>query len=65
MQDSDIEELIESHGNYSMKMAFPYHISKHSASFYGSLVDRGVHGSLAGTDVHILERLGESLSHWN
>ena len=31
MQDSDIEELIESHGSYSVKMAFSYHISKHSA----------------------------------
>ena len=44
MQDSDIEELIELHGNYSAKMAFTYHISKHSASSYGSLGDRGVNG---------------------
>ena len=32
MYDSDIEELIESHGNYSAKVAFTYHISKHSVS---------------------------------
>ena len=40
MQDSDIEELLESHVNYSAKMDFSYHISKHSAPSYGSLVDR-------------------------
>ena len=39
-QDSDIEELIDSHGGYCAKMVFSYHISKHSASSYGSLVDR-------------------------
>ena len=27
------------------------HISKHSASSYGSLVERGAYGSLAGADV--------------
>ena len=59
IQDSDIDELIESHGNYSAKMAFTYHISKHSASSFGSLVDRGANGSLAGADVHVLKRLDE------
>ena len=32
MQDSDIEELIDSQGGYSAKMVFSYHISKHSPS---------------------------------
>ena len=58
MQDSDIEELIDSHSSYSANVVFSYHISKHSASSYGSLVDRGANGSLAGEDVHILERMG-------
>ena len=39
-----------------------YHFSKHSASSYGSLVDRGVNGSLIGVDVHILERTGKKVS---
>ena len=39
MQDSDIEDLLETHGYYSTNMASIYHISKHSASSYGSLVD--------------------------
>ena len=56
MQDSDIEELIKSHGNYCPEMAFTYHISKHSASSYGSAVHRGANGGLAGVDVCILER---------
>ena len=60
MQGSDIEELIESHGSYSVKMAYSYHISKHSASSYASLVDRGANGGLAVADVHIsLRELGE------
>ena len=32
MQDADIEDLLEAHGQYSDKMASTYHISKHSAS---------------------------------
>ena len=43
-------------------MAFTYHISKNSASSYGSLVDRGANGGLAGPDVHILERTGRKAS---
>ena len=35
MKDSEIEELIDSHGGHSAKMAFSYHISKHCASSYG------------------------------
>ena len=41
MQDSDIEDLLESHTPYSVNMTSTYHISKHSASSYGSLVDGG------------------------
>ena len=43
-------------------MASTYHISKHSASSYGSLVDRGANGGLAGADVHVLERTGRKVS---
>ena len=45
MQDSDIEELLDSH-TPSVNMASTYHISKHSASSYGSLADRGANGGL-------------------
>ena len=58
MQDSDNEELIDSHGGYSVKMASSYHICNYSPSFYGCLVDRGANGGLAGAVVHILERTG-------
>ena len=43
-------------------MASTYHISKHSASSYGSLVDSGTNGGLAGADVHVLERTGRNVS---
>ena len=62
MQDSEIEESIDSHGGYSAKMAFSYHISKYSASSSGSLVDRGANGGLAGADVHVLRRTGRKVS---
>ena len=62
MQDSDIEDLLETHGHYSAKMAATYHISNHSASSYGSLVDRGANSSLAGADVNVLERTGSKVS---
>ena len=55
MQDSDIEDLLETHGHYSAKMVSTYHISKHSASSYRSLADRGANVGLAGADVHVLE----------
>ena len=47
IQDADIEDLLETHGLYSANMASTYHISKHSASSYGSFVDRGANGGLA------------------
>ena len=62
MQDSDIEDLLETHGQYSANMASTYHISTHSASSYGSLVDSGAIGGLAGADVHVLERTGGKVS---
>ena len=42
-------------------MASTYYISKHSASSYGSLVDRGANGGLAAADVHVLERTGRNI----
>ena len=62
MQDSNVEELLDIYGHYSSKMTSFYHISKYSASSYGSLVDRGAHGSLAGVDVHIMERTSRKVS---
>ena len=62
MQDSDIEDLLETQGHYSAKMASTYHISKHSASSYGSLVDRGANGGIAGVHVCVLERTGQKVS---
>ena len=62
MQDSDIEDLLETDCHYPAKMASTYHISKHSASSYGSLVDRGANDGLAGADVYVLERTGSKVA---
>ena len=62
MQNSDIEDLLETHGHYSVIMASTYHISKHSAACYGSFVDWGANGGLAGADVHVPERTGRKVS---
>ena len=62
MQDSDIEVLLENYTPYTINMASTYNISKHSASSYGSLVDRGANGGLTGADVHVLERTGRKVS---
>ena len=43
-------------------MASTYHISKHSPSSYGSLVDSGANGHLAGADVCVLERTARKVS---
>ena len=37
-------------------------MSKHSSSPYGSLIDRRANGGLAGSDVRILERNGQTVS---
>ena len=62
MQDSDIEDLQETHTPYTVNIASTYHISKHSASSYGSFVDRGANGGLAGADFHVLERTVRKVS---
>ena len=59
MQDTDIEDLLETHGQYSANVASTSHILEHSASSFGSLVDRGANGGLAGADVHVMERTAE------
>ena len=43
-------------------MASTYQISKHSASSYVSLVDRGANSVLAGADVHVIERTVRKVS---
>ena len=48
--------------SYSINKAHIYHVSKHSSSHYGSLIDRGANGGLAGSDVRILERTGRTVS---
>ena len=62
MQDTDIEDFLETHDQFYANMASTYHISKHSASSYESLVDRGASGGLAGADVHVVERTGQKVS---
>ena len=56
MQDTDIEDLLETHGQYSANMAST------SASSCGSFVDRGANGGVAGADVHVLERTARKVS---
>ena len=48
--------------SYSINKPHIYHVSKHSSSHYGSLIDRGANGGLAGSDVRILERTGRTVS---
>ena len=48
--------------SYSINKTHIYHVSKHSSSHYGSLIDRGDNGGLAGSDVRILERTGRTVS---
>ena len=62
MQDSEIEDHLDTHTTYTVNMASTYHISKHTASSYGSLVDRGANGGLSGADAHVLERTGGKVS---
>ena len=42
--------------SYSINKTHIYHVSKHCSSHYGSLIDRGANGGLAGSDVRILDR---------
>ena len=48
--------------SYSINKTHIYHVSKHSSSHYGSLIDRGANGGLAGFDERILERTGRTVS---
>ena len=48
--------------SYSVNNTHLYHVSKHSSSQYGSLIDRGANGGLAGSDMRILERTGQTVS---
>ena len=47
---------------YLVSNTYIYHVSKHSSSHYGSLIDWGANGGLAGSDVRILERTGLTVS---
>ena len=57
--DSTLEHLMDAYPpSYSVNKTHIYHVSKHSSSHYGSLIDRGANGGLAGSDVRIFERTG-------
>lgn len=49
-------------GEYYINMTKTYHITAASASKYGSLIDRGANGGLAGSDVHVLSTSGCKVS---
>ena len=44
--------------SYSVNKTRIYYVSKHSSSHYGSLIDRGANGGLAGSGVRIFEGAG-------
>ena len=61
--DSTLEHIMDTYStSYSINKPHIYHVSKHSSSHYGSLIDRGANGGLAGSDVRILERTGRTVS---
>ena len=61
--DSTLEHIMDTYSpSYSINKAHIYHVSKHSSSHYGYLIDRGANGGLAGSDVRILERTGRTVS---
>ena len=52
--DSTLEHIMDTYSpSYSINISHIYHVSKHSPSHYGSLIDRGANGGLAGSDVRI------------
>ena len=58
--DSTLEHIMDTYSpSYSINKAHIYHVSKHSSSHNGSLIDRGANGGLAGSDVRILKGLVE------
>ena len=61
--DSTIEHIVDTYSlSYSINKTHIYHVSKHISSHYGSLIDRGANGGLAGSDVRNLERTGRTVS---
>ena len=61
--DSTLEHIMDTYSPfYIINKTHIYHVSKHSSSHYGSLIDRGANGGLAGSDVRILERTGRTVS---
>ena len=61
--DSTLEHIMDTYSpSHSINQTHIYHVSKHSSSHYGSLIDRGANGDLAGSDVRILERTGRTVS---
>ena len=61
--DSTLEHIMDTYSpSYSINKTHIYHVSKHSSSHYGSLIDRGANGGLAGSDVRILEWTGRTVS---
>ena len=61
--DSTLEHIMDTYSpSYSINKTHIYHVSKHSSSHYGSLIDRGANGGLAGSDVRILKRTGRTVS---
>ena len=61
--DSTLEHIMDTYSpSDSIHKPHIYHVSNHSSSHYGSLIDRGVNGGLAGSDVRILERTGRTVS---
>ena len=54
--DSTLEHIMDTYSpSYSINKTHIYHVSKHSSSHYGSLIDTGANGGLAGSGVRILE----------
>ena len=61
--DSTLEHIMDTYSPfYSVNKTHIYHVSKHSSSYYGSFIDRGANGGLAGSDVRISERTGRTVS---
>ena len=61
--DSTLEYIMDTYSpSYSINQTHIYHVSKHYSSHFGSLIDRGTNGGLAGSDVRILERTGRTVS---
>ena len=61
--DSTLEHIMDTYApSYSVNKTHIYHVSKHYSSHYGSLIDRGANGGLAGSDVRILERTERTVS---